>query len=86
MIEKGLDLETADRIWDVVQRKGRQDVLEFLKGEEKLKANPSMVKGIEDMELLFTYLEAFNVLDKVEFNLSLARGLDCRYIGLSFQR
>lgn len=43
-----------------------------------------MTQGIEAMELLFTYLDAFNVLDRVEFNLSLARGLDY-YTGLIFE-
>ncbi|MCJ1478496.1 Cytoplasmic and mitochondrial histidine tRNA synthetase [Lambiella insularis] len=82
--EKGLPEDVADRIWQYVQRKGSRDVLEFLQGEESLKANASMVKGMEDMELLFSYLDAFGVLDKVEFNLSLARGLDY-YTGVIFE-
>ncbi|KAL9118908.1 MAG: hypothetical protein Q9187_004537 [Circinaria calcarea] len=82
--EKGLEPETADRIWGFVQRKGGRDVLNILQGEEGLKENQSMTKGMEDMELLFTYLEAFGVLDKVEFNLSLARGLDY-YTGVIFE-
>ena len=82
--EKGLEPEIADRIWEFVQKKGGRDVLKFLQGEEGLKENQSMVKGMEDMELLFTYLEAFGVLDKVEFNLSLARGLDY-YTGVIFE-
>ena len=81
MIEKGLDSKIADRIWGIVQQKGSRDVLQFLQGDELLKANPSIVKGMEDLELLFTYLEAFGILNKVEFNLSLARGLDY-YTGL----
>ena len=82
--EKGLSEDVADRIWELVQKKGGRDVLQFLQGEESLKANASMVKGMEDMELLFSYLEAFGVLDKVEFNLSLARGLDY-YTGVIFE-
>ena len=82
--EKGLQEEVADRIWGFVQRKGGRDVLKYLQGEEHLKANANMVKGMEDMELLFTYLEAFGVLDKVEFNLSLARGLDY-YTGVIYE-
>ena len=74
--EKGLPEAVADRIWAVVQKKGGRDVLQYLQSEETLKSNESMVKGMQDMELLFTYLEAFGVLDRVEFNLSLARGLD----------
>ena len=82
--EKGLEPEIADRIWGFVQRKGGKDVLKFLQGEEGLKENQSTVKGIEEMQLLFTYLEAFGVIDKVEFNLSLARGLDY-YTGVIFE-
>ncbi|MCJ1286680.1 Cytoplasmic and mitochondrial histidine tRNA synthetase [Xylographa opegraphella] len=82
--EKGLSENVADKIWDFVQKKGGRDVLQFLQGDEGLKANPSMVKGMEDMELLFSYLEAFGVSDRVEFNLSLARGLDY-YTGVIFE-
>jgi len=82
--EKGLSEEVADRIWELVQKKGGRDVLQYLQGEENLKANVSMAKGMEDMDLLFEYLEAFGILDKVEFNLSLARGLDY-YTGVIFE-
>lgn len=82
--EKGLDGDIADRIWEFVQKKGARDVLNDLMSDDSLKENKSMTKGIEDMNLLFTYLDAFNVLDKIEFNLSLARGLDY-YTGLIFE-
>lgn len=82
--EKGLDGEIADRIWEFVQKKGGREILSELMADEKLKENKSMMKGMEDMDLLFTYLDAFGVLDKTEFNLSLARGLDY-YTGLIFE-
>lgn len=82
--EKGLDDAVADRIWNFVQKKGGRDVLQYLQSEESLKSNASMAKGVEDMALLFQYLEAFNIIDKVEFNLSLARGLDY-YTGIIFE-
>lgn len=82
--EKGLEGEIADRIWGYVQKKGGREILEELRANEKLKENNSMVKGMDDMDLLFTYLDAFQVLDKIEFNLSLARGLDY-YTGLIFE-
>ena len=82
--EKGLSEEVADRIWGFVQKKGGRDVLQHLQGDESLKANANMVKGMDDMELLFEYLESFGVLDKVEFNLSLARGLDY-YTGVIYE-
>ena len=74
--EKGLPEEIADRIWSFVQKKGGKDVIDYLRSEEIVKANEKMMKGIEDMETLLTYLEVFGISDKVEFNLALARGLD----------
>lgn len=82
--EKGLDGDVADRIWEFVQKKGARDVLNELKSDGRLKENKSMTKGLEEMNLLLTYLEAFNVLDQIELNLSLARGLDY-YTGLIYE-
>ena len=82
--EKGLTEEVADKIWEFVQRKGRKDVLDELRKDERVMANESLSKGLEDMELLFSYLAAFGVLEHVEFNLSLARGLDY-YTGVIFE-
>ncbi|KAI4241062.1 MAG: hypothetical protein L6R40_004810 [Gallowayella cf. fulva] len=82
--EKGLEEVVADKIWDFVQRKGGKEVLDTLKSNEELLSNESMKRGVEDMGLLFEYLESFGVLDKVEFNLSLARGLDY-YTGVIYE-
>lgn len=82
--EKGLSEEVADKIWEFVQRRGGRDVMEDLRKDERVMGNQNLVKGLEDMELLFEYLEAFGVLDKVDFNLSLARGLDY-YTGVIFE-
>lgn len=82
--EKGLEGKIADRIWGYVQKKGGREILEELKADEKLKDNKSMAKGMDDLDLLFTYLDSFKVLDKTEFNLSLARGLDY-YTGLIYE-
>ncbi|KAH7170588.1 hypothetical protein EDB81DRAFT_753087 [Dactylonectria macrodidyma] len=83
-VEKGLDEEVADRIGEWVVLKGKQDLLEKLQNDEKLSANASMKKGMDDLALLFDYLEAFNALDRVSFDLSLARGLDY-YTGLIYE-
>ena len=85
MVEvKELSEEVADKIWGFVQRKGGRDVMEELRKDERVMGNQSLVKGLDDMELLFEYLVAFGVLDKVEFNLSLARGLDY-YTGVIYE-
>lgn len=82
--EKGLEGDIADRIWEFVQKKGARDVLNDLMSDDRLKENKSMTKGIEEINLLFSYLDAFDVLDRMELNLSLARGLDY-YTGLIFE-
>ncbi|KAH6888681.1 hypothetical protein B0T10DRAFT_405303 [Thelonectria olida] len=82
--EKGLDGEVADRIGEWVILKGKHDLLEKLRGDEKLASNASMKQGMDDIALLFDYLEAFGALDRVSFDLSLARGLDY-YTGLIYE-
>ena len=82
--EKGLTEDVADRIWEFVQRKGGSDVIQELRKDERVTANDRLRQGLEEMELLFEYLEAFGILDRVEFNLSLARGLDY-YTGVIYE-
>ncbi|KAK4149499.1 hypothetical protein C8A00DRAFT_37908 [Chaetomidium leptoderma] len=82
--EKGLAPEVADKIGQYVVLKGQRDLLEKLKQDEALAANPSMQQGFSDMDLLFTYLEAFNASHSVSFDLSLARGLDY-YTGVIYE-
>lgn len=82
--EKGLAEDVADRIGEWVVLKGQRDLLEKLLADEKLSANESMKQGIADLSQLFEYLEAFDALDKVSFDLGLARGLDY-YTGLIYE-
>ncbi|KAF7559626.1 hypothetical protein G7046_g4528 [Stylonectria norvegica] len=82
--EKGLAEDIADRIGEWVVLKGKRDLLEKLRADEKLSANPSMKQGLDDIDLLFDYLESFEALDRVSFDLSLARGLDY-YTGLIYE-
>ena len=82
--EKELAEDVADRIWQFVQKKGGVEVLEELRNDRQVMNNENLRRGIEDMELLFEYLRAFDVLSIVEFNLSLARGLDY-YTGVIYE-
>ena len=84
MLEKGLEEAVADRIWDFVQKRGGRDVLEELRNNQELKSNPNMVTGLEEVGLLFDYLEYLGIAGNVEFNLSLARGLDY-YTGIIYE-
>lgn len=82
--EKGLDGEVADRIGEWVVLKGKHELLEKLRNDPALSANASMQQGIADIGLLFDYLEAFGALERVSFDLGLARGLDY-YTGLIYE-
>jgi len=82
--EKGLSEEVADKIGEYVVLKGQKDLLEKLQADPTLTANPSMKAGLEEMVLLFNYLEDFDSLANVSFDLSLARGLDY-YTGVIFE-
>lgn len=84
METKGLSPEIADKIGHWVQRKGGDDIVEFLKGDEELSKSEDIKKGVQDMEQLFSYLDAFGAREHVSFDLSLARGLDY-YTGLIYE-
>ena len=84
MLEKGLEEGVADTIGGYVKHKGAKDVIDLLKADPKLSESEDIKKGITDMELLFTYLEAFGAMDRISFDLSLARGLDY-YTGLIYE-
>lgn len=82
--EKGLDAAIADKIGEYVNLKGGRDLHEKLSAMPALQSNESAKKGLEDMALLFDYLETFGVLDRISFDMSLARGLDY-YTGVIYE-
>lgn len=82
--EKGLDGAVADKIEKYVMQKGSRGLLDTLVKDESLMANASAKAGLEDMGLLMDYLDAFGVLDRISFDLSLARGLDY-YTGVIYE-
>ena len=59
-------------------------MLELLRADTALMANANAKAGIHEMGLLFTYLNAYKVVDKLSFDLSLARGLDY-YTGIIYE-
>ncbi|THH31041.1 hypothetical protein EUX98_g3164 [Antrodiella citrinella] len=82
--EKGLESAVADKIGEYVKHKGGPLLLEQLLKDETLMANPSAKAGLQEMGTLFSYLEAYSVLDKISFDMSLARGLDY-YTGIIYE-
>ncbi|KAK0610032.1 histidyl-tRNA synthetase mitochondrial precursor [Bombardia bombarda] len=83
--EKGLSEEIADKVGEYVQHSGTiQETVDYIKADANLSANDDIKAGLEDMTLLNAYLGAYGVVDKVSFDLSLARGLDY-YTGLIYE-
>ncbi|CAG8528368.1 9714_t:CDS:10, partial [Scutellospora calospora] len=82
--EKGLDPKIADCIGEYVKLKGNKELLDKLFLDQLLVSNKNAKVGLDDMVLLFKYLEIFGVLDKISFDLSLARGLDY-YTGIIYE-
>ncbi|KIR32571.1 histidyl-tRNA synthetase [Cryptococcus deuterogattii MMRL2647] len=84
-VEKGLDEAVADKIGEYVGLKGPgPEVLQKLQSDEALMGIPLAKQGLADMEILFRYLKVYNVLDKMSFDMSLARGLDY-YTGIIYE-
>lgn len=85
MLEKGLEADVADKIGVYTQHSGSlKTIVDYIKSSAEMVANEQVQQGLNDMDLLLSYLEAFKVADKVTFDLSLARGLDY-YTGLIYE-
>ncbi len=82
--DKSLDAEIADKIWSYVQLKGGKEVVTKLQEMPEVQANESAKQGLDDMALLCTYLEIFDVLPTLSIDMSLARGLDY-YTGVIYE-
>jgi histidyl-tRNA synthetase len=82
--EKHLDPVVAARIGDYVKLNGGSELIGQLEADASLGANAHVQQGCRDLRLLFDYLSAFNVTSGVQFDLSLARGLDY-YTGVIYE-
>ncbi|KIK32130.1 hypothetical protein CY34DRAFT_19269 [Suillus luteus UH-Slu-Lm8-n1] len=82
--QKGLSSDVADKIGEYVEHKDGPSLLDLLKADATLMANPSARQGISEMDILFTLLRAYKVLDKISFDMSLAHGLDY-YTGIIYE-
>ena len=82
--EKGLPADVADRIGTYVLQRGSRELIAKLREDAALMQNNKAVEGLADMELLFQYLDVYGVVDRVSFDLSLARGLDY-YTGVIYE-
>ena len=65
MHEKGLSEDVADKIGEYVKLNGSVELCDVLLNDAVLSQNEEAKKGINDMKLLFQYLEVFKIKDKV---------------------
>lgn len=84
--EKGLSAETAEKIGTFVKKRGAPlEVLSELKSKDsQFLKNDGSVVALNELEILFKALDKSKCIDKVVFDLSLARGLDY-YTGVIFE-
>lgn len=81
-----MSLEIAERIGDYVKERGHPlELLSKLKQEKSpLLQNKGSLDALSELEILFSALEKSKCVDKVVFDLSLARGLDY-YTGVIYE-
>eukprot|EP01133_Synstelium_polycarpum_P007553 gene7553-8835_t len=86
MVEvKHLDGAVADRIETFVRLAGKPfEMLAKIRAEGLCNASPDALAVLDQLEVLFGYLEVMGVVNHVSFDLSLARGLDY-YTGIIFE-
>lgn len=85
LLSKGISDTQADKLWTFVQLKDKPwKLLEVLKSNSELYGNSTAKEAIDEMQILFEYLDIMNIIDVFSFDLSLARGLDY-YTGLIYE-
>lgn len=83
--DKGLEGSVADQIGEYVLNKGNPwDMHKELMDSGKFSGHQGAMEAMEDLRLLFEYLEAMDKLKFITFDLSLARGLDY-YTGVIYE-
>ena len=85
MVEKGMEPSVADKIGTFVLQKGApRTMYQQLIESGKFSGHKGASDAIEDMRILFDYLDAMGKLDSISFDMSLARGLDY-YTGVIYE-
>jgi len=86
VVLKGLAPETADAIGTYVTRAAGLplDMLATLRADARLCEHKGAQEALSDMDTLFKFLKAFNCLERISFDMSLARGLDY-YTGVIYE-
>nr|GEZ63306.1 histidine--tRNA ligase, cytoplasmic [Tanacetum cinerariifolium] len=84
--EKGLDTVNVEKIGSFVKLRGHpfELLLELKKEGTQFLTNDSSKQALNDLDKLFHALDSTRCVDKVVFDLSLARGLDY-YTGVIYE-
>jgi histidyl-tRNA synthetase len=83
--DKGLKSEVADKIGTFVLQRGEPwEMYNSLMDGKKFGEHKGALDAMEDLRILFEYLEAMGKLKFMSFDLSLARGLDY-YTGVIYE-
>lgn len=83
-VEKGLTEEEADKIGVYIRRNGGVDLVDELLKDDFLMTSKSAKAALEGIKIFLQYCDLYQIADKVNFDLSLARGLDY-YTGLIYE-
>jgi len=86
VIEKGLEESVADKIGEFVVLKGkpRELLTKLMDSSHPLANHPDSAAALEEMSLLFDFLDVMGAITPFSFDLSLARGLDY-YTGVIYE-
>uniref|UniRef100_A0A8C4NEC4 histidine--tRNA ligase n=1 Tax=Eptatretus burgeri TaxID=7764 RepID=A0A8C4NEC4_EPTBU len=79
----GMTGYSADKLGEIIIQKGGEELLQKLIVHPNLQGEKAQ-KSIHDLQLLFSYLRILGVSNKVQLDLSLARGVDY-YTGVVFE-
>ena len=83
LIEKGMSMEEFEKIKPILQLNGDNlDKIEIMRTH--FANQPEGLKGIEELESVFSLLKGYGLQNELEFDLSLARGLNY-YTGCIFE-
>jgi len=84
-VVKGLDESVADKLGEYVKIAGAPlEVVERLRKESGVSENALVSEALNELDVLFQYLTALGCIDRISFDLSLARGLDY-YTGVIYE-
>ena len=82
---KGLTKDMTSKLWEFVRRKGSpKEMIAQLRSDNVFGDHKLANETLNEMDMLFEYLEALDCLDRISFDFSLARGLDY-YTGLIYE-